>query len=69
MKIVILKQEANLYLAKIEFELHNYNSALDYANKAKYLFSDFWELNLILAKVYYSLDMFTHAVNPIQKAT
>lgn len=63
-----LKQEANLYLAKIEFELHNYNLALDYANKAKYLYSDFWELNLILAKVYYNLNMFTHAVTPIQKA-
>ncbi len=63
-----LKQEANLYLAKIEYELHNYNSALSYATNAQYLYSDFWELNLILAKVYYSLDMFTHAVNPIQKA-
>jgi len=63
-----LKQEANLYLAKVEYELHNYNSALNYATNAQYLYSDFWELNLILAKVYYSLDMFTHAVNPIQKA-
>ena len=63
-----LKQEANLYLAKIEYELHNYNSALNYATNAQYLFSDFWELNLILSKVYYSLEMFTHAVNPIQKA-
>ena len=63
-----LKQEANLYLAKIEYELRNYNSALNYATNAQYLYSDFWELNLILAKVYYSLDMFTHAVNPIQKA-
>lgn len=62
-----LKQEANLYLAKIEYELRNYNSALNYATNAQYLYSDFWELNLILAKVYYSLDMFTHAVNPIQK--
>jgi tetratricopeptide (TPR) repeat protein len=63
-----LKQEANLYLAKIEYELHNYNSALNYATNAQYLYSDFWELNLTLAKVYYSLDMFTHAINPIQKA-
>ncbi|MBK7630694.1 MAG: hypothetical protein IPJ23_08325 [Ignavibacteriales bacterium] len=63
-----LKQEANLYLAKIEYELRNYNSALNYATNAQYLYADFWELNLILAKVYYSLDMFTHAVNPIQKA-
>lgn len=63
-----LKQEANLYLAKIEYELHNYDSALNYATNAQFLYSEFWELNLILAKVYYSLDMFTHAVNPIQKA-
>ena len=63
-----LKQEANLYLAKIEYELHNYNSALNYATNAQYLYSDFWELNLTLAKVYYSLDMFTHAIKPIQKA-
>lgn len=63
-----LKQEANLYLAKIEYELHNYDSALNYATNAQFLYSEFWELNLILAKVYYSLDMYTHAVNPIQKA-
>ena len=63
-----LKQEANLYLAKIEYELHNYDSALNYATNAQFLYSEFWELNLILAKVYYSLDMFTHAVNPMQKA-
>lgn len=63
-----LKQEANLYLAKIEYELRNYDSALNYATNAQYLYSDFWELNLILAKVYYSLNMFSHAINPIQKA-
>ena len=63
-----LKQEANLYLAKIEYELNNFNSALSYAKNAEFVYSDFWELNLILAKVYYSLDMFTHSVTPIQKA-
>jgi tetratricopeptide (TPR) repeat protein len=63
-----LKHEANLYLAKIEYELRNYDSALNYANNVQYLYADFWELNLILAKVYFSLDMFTHAVSPIQKA-
>lgn len=63
-----LKQEANLYLAKIEYELRNYDSALNYATNAQYLYSDFWELNLILAKVYFSLNMFSHAINPIQKA-
>ena len=63
-----LKQEANLYLAKIEYELQNFDLALKYAENAKYIYSNFWELNLILAKVYYSLGMFTHAQKPIQKA-
>lgn len=63
-----LKQEANLYLAKIEYELNNFDSALNYAQNAQFVYSDFWELNLILAKVYYSLNMFTHSVTPIQKA-
>lgn len=63
-----LKQEANLYLAKIEYELKNYDSALTYAKDAQFIYSEFWELNLILAKVYYSLNMFTHSVLPIEKA-
>jgi len=63
-----LNQEANIYLAKIEYELNDYNSALNYAKSAQFVYSDFWELNLILAKVYYSLDMITHAVTPIEKA-
>lgn len=63
-----LKQEANLYLAKIEYELSNFDSALNYAKNAQINYSDFWELNLILAKVYYNLGMFTHANVPIQKA-
>lgn len=63
-----LKQEANLYLAKIEYELKNYDSALTYAKDAQFIYSEFWELNLTLAKVYYSLNMFTHSVLPIEKA-
>lgn len=63
-----LKQEANLYLAKIEYELNNFDSALNYAKNAQFVYSDSWELNLILAKVYFSLEMFTHSVTPIQNA-
>lgn len=63
-----LKIEANLYLAKIEYELKNYNSALDFATKAQFIYSDFWELNLTLAKIYFSLKMYNHALSPIQKA-
>jgi tetratricopeptide (TPR) repeat protein len=62
------KHEANIYLAKIEYELDHYDSALKYAQNAQYLYADFWELNLILAKVYYRLNMFTHAITPINKA-
>lgn len=63
-----LKQEANIYLAKIEYELRHFDEALRYAKDAEYLYADFWELNLIFAKIYYSLGMFTHAAAPIQKA-
>lgn len=63
-----LIQEANLYLAKIEYELQHYDVALKYAEEAQFVYSNFWELNLILAKVYYSLGMYTHALTPIQKA-
>lgn len=63
-----LKIEANLYLAKIEYELKNYSSALDFATKAQFVYSDFWDLNLTLAKIYFSLNMHNHALAPILKA-
>lgn len=63
-----LIQEANLYLAKIEYELQHFDIALKYAEEASFVYSNFWELNLILAKVYYSLGMYAHALTPIQKA-
>lgn len=63
-----LKLEANLYLAKIEYELKNFDSALDFATKAQFVYADFWDLNLTLAKIYYSLKMYNHAITPIQKA-
>jgi len=63
-----LKQEANIYLAKIEYELQHFDEALRYAKDAEYLYADFWELNLIFAKIYYSLGMYTHSAAPIKKA-
>ncbi len=54
-------QEANLYLAKIEIELKEFDSALRYAKRAEVLFSDFWELHVIYAQVYYNQDMINHA--------
>lgn len=61
-------QEAYLYLAKIEIELKEFNSALRYANRAEVLFSDFWELHVIYAQVYYNQDMINHAIKSVEKA-
>lgn len=63
-----LKHEINLFLAKIEYELNNYNAALRYAKAAQFIYDDLWELNLILAKIYYELNMFAHALTGVQKA-
>ena len=63
-----LLYEANLYLAKIEVKLKNFERALNYAKKTEELYSNFWELNFIYAECYYNLGMYAHAVNPIEKA-
>ncbi|GIK21069.1 MAG: CDC27 family protein [Ignavibacteriaceae bacterium] len=63
-----LKLRAHLNLAKIEYELKNYDKALDFITKAQFVYSDFWELNLISAKIYYSLKMYNHALTSIEKA-
>jgi tetratricopeptide (TPR) repeat protein len=63
-----LIQEAYIYLAKIEIQLQNFQAALKYAKKASALYSNYWELNLIYAKIYYKLGMLTHAVSAIEKA-
>lgn len=63
-----LLQEAYLYLAKIEIELTNFESALSFAKKAEILYGNFWELNLIFAVSYFHLGMYAHALLPIEKA-
>ena len=60
-----LIHEAYLFLTKIEFELGQYESALKYAKKAEIMYDDFWELYLIYAKIYYSLQMYTHSSEAI----
>lgn len=60
--------EANLYLSKIEIELKNFRSALEYAKKTETIYSDFWELKLIYAICYFNLNMFAHAITPITQA-
>ncbi len=63
-----LLHEANIYLAKIELKLKNYENTLIYAKKAEAMYSNFWELNKIYAETYYNLGMYAHAVMPIEKA-
>ena len=60
-----LIHEAYLFLAKIEIELERYKDALRYAKKAEIMYDDFWELYLIYAKIYYSLQMYTHSSQSI----
>jgi tetratricopeptide (TPR) repeat protein len=61
-------QEANLYLAKIEINLKNFKSALEFLKKTEIIYSNFWEWNLLISVVYYNLGMYTHAIVPIQKS-
>jgi tetratricopeptide (TPR) repeat protein len=63
-----LLYEAFLYLAKIEIELNNFESALKYAKKTEAIYSNFWELNLIYAIIYFNLGMYAHAIVPVEKA-
>ena len=63
-----LLYEAYIYLAKIEIGLKNFKDALLYAGKAAVFYPEFWELNLIYAIAYYSLEMYTHAILPVEKA-
>ena len=63
-----LLYEADLYLAKIEIELGNFESALKYAKKTEVIYSNFWELNLIYGIIYYNLGMYAHGIVPIEKA-
>ncbi len=63
-----LIHEANIYMAKIELRLKNYENALSYAKRSDSIYSNFWELNQIYAETYYNLGMYAHAVAPVEKA-
>ena len=57
-----------LLLAKVEFELGNFKSALKYAEKYEFIDSKNWEINLIFAKLFLEMDMLTHAAKNIGTA-
>lgn len=62
-----LIHEAYLILAKLEVELKQYENALKYAKKAEVMYDDDWELQLIIAKIYYYLKMYTHSSDAVNK--
>ncbi len=61
-------QEAKLYLAKIDINLKDFKSALEFLKKTEVVYSNFWEWNLLISVTYYNLGMYTHAVVPVQKS-
>ncbi|HKB86421.1 MAG TPA: tetratricopeptide repeat protein [Ignavibacteriaceae bacterium] len=61
-------QEANLYLAKIDINLKDFKSALEFLKKTEVVYSNFWEWNLLISVTYYNLGMYTHAVVPVQRS-
>ncbi len=61
-------QEANLYLAKIDINLKDFKSALEFLKKTEVVYSNFWEWNLLISVTYYNLGMYSHAVVPVQKS-
>jgi len=63
-----LLQETYIYLAKTEIELKNFESALHYAKESEMVYSNSWELNLVLAIIHYNLSMDSHAVASVEKA-
>lgn len=60
-----LYYEALIYLAKIEIRLNDFSKALEYATKATTVYSNNWELHLVMAIAFYNLAMYAHAVNAI----
>ena len=62
-----LVYEAYYLLAKTEFELNQFENSLKYAKKAGYMYNNHWELSLLIAKNYFSLEMFAHASDSILK--
>jgi len=59
--------EAYFLLSKTEFELNQFENSLKYAKKSEVMYNNYWELQLLKAKNYYRLGMFTHASDAILK--
>lgn len=60
-------QDAYIYLAKTHINLTNFDMALLYAKQAEAYYSNYYELHLLFAIIYYYLTMTAHAVTSIEK--
>jgi len=60
-------QDAYIYLAKTHISLTNFDMALFYAKQAEAYYSNYYELHLLFAIIYYYLTMTAHAVTSIEK--
>ena len=60
-------QDAYIYLAKTHINLKNFDKALLYAKQAETFYSNYFELHLLFAIIYYHLTMTAHAVTSIEK--
>ncbi|MFA6598502.1 MAG: tetratricopeptide repeat protein [Ignavibacteriaceae bacterium] len=60
-------QDAYIYLAKTHINLKNFDKALLYAKHAESFYSNYFELHLLFAIIYYHLTMTAHAVTSIER--
>jgi tetratricopeptide (TPR) repeat protein len=60
--------ETYFFLSKIDLNLKFYENALKYVRRSETIFDDYWELNLIYARLYFEQEMFTHSLEHLQKA-
>lgn len=63
-----LRQHVYLLLAKIEIELNEFRAALNFAREIEFTYSESWDVKLTLAKIYFNLNMLTHAAESIDRA-
>lgn len=63
-----LRTESFFMLFKIEIGLNNFEQALSYSKRIESVYNRNWEFNYLLAKTYLNLNMFTHAITPVERA-
>jgi len=60
--------DAYIYLAKIDIQLGEFRTALDYLKNAETFYTNFYELHLLFAITYFFLGMEAHSIKSIEKS-